>query len=115
MTNIVEMAPGLIRRADRGSADSPSFTLWHRCYRALWSVAWFLLAAWTPPPLHRWRAFLLRRFGAQIGQRVRIYGSARIWYPPNLVMGDGAVLARHTNCYNQDRIVIGAGAISTLR
>lgn len=104
---MAERASGLI---DPGRTDllhgGPSFTLGHRAFRACWNVAWLLLAAWTPPPLHGWRVLLLRLFGARIGRGVHVYGSARIWYPPNLEMGDHSVLGWKVNCYCQDLIVL---------
>ena len=90
----------------QGVKGGAYFNLKHRMFRALWNAVWALLASWTPPPLHGWRAFLLRMFGAKIGKGVRIYGSARIWYPPNLEMGDYTVLGWHVNCYCQGKIVL---------
>lgn len=82
------------------------FSLKHRMFRGVWNITWLLLASWTPPPLHAWRRFLLRLFGARIGRGARIWGSTRIWYPPNLEMGDYAVLGWKANCYSQDKIVL---------
>jgi putative colanic acid biosynthesis acetyltransferase WcaF len=91
-----------------GSLDGgPSFSLSNRLGRALWNVTWALLASWTPPPLNRWRCFLLRLFGAKIGKGVRFYGSARVWHPANLVLEDGVVVGPGANCYNQGHIYIG--------
>lgn len=87
----------------RGGA---SFSLANRVFRLVWSITWALLASWTPPPFYAWRRFLLRAFGAKIGKGARIYGSARIWYPPNLEMGDYAILGWKVNCYSQGRIVL---------
>src|SRR5688572_29568936 len=56
----------------------PSFSLMNRCYRALWSATWLLLAVWTPSFLFGWRCFLLRLFGAQLARTARVYGSARV-------------------------------------
>ena len=89
----------------------PSFSLANRLFRALWHVTWALFAAWTPPPLHGWRRFLLRAFGAKIGRGARIYGSARIWYPPHLEMGRFSTMGWDVNCYNQGRIVLEDFAI----
>src|SRR5690606_38769745 len=75
------------------------YPLRHRLFRALWILTWAVLAAWTPPPLHAWRCFLLRLFGARIGRGVRIYASANIWYPPNLLADDGSVIGWRTVIY----------------
>lgn len=87
------------------------YPLRHRLFRAAWATCWWLLARWTPPPFHPWRRQLLRLFGAQMAAGSRVYASARIWYPPNLVVGEGAVIGPRTDVYCQDRIVIGAGAV----
>ena len=72
--------------------DGPSFSLRHRLLRAGWVVVWGVLGAWTPPPLHRWRVLLLRLAGASVHPTAHVYGSARIWYPPNLFMDANACL-----------------------
>ena len=88
-----------------------SFTLANRAARVAWGLAWLVLCRWTPPPLWGWRRTVLRAFGAQVGVGARVYGSTRIWLPANLALGEGAVLARRVNCYNQGHIAIGARAV----
>jgi putative colanic acid biosynthesis acetyltransferase WcaF len=85
-----------------------SFAWSHVLFRAAWNLVWALFAAWTPPQIHAWRRLLLNLFGARIAKGARVYGSARIWYPPNLVMEHGAVLGPHVVCYTMDRTVLGA-------
>lgn len=85
----------------------PSFSFGHRLFRATWSAIWLIFASWTPPPLHRWRAFLLRIFGADIHPTARVYGSARVWYPPNLKMDAHAVMGPRVNCYCMDLVSLG--------
>lgn len=89
----------------------PSFSLRHRLLRALWGITWLLLAAWTPPPLHRWRVWLLNRFGARVHATAHVYGSARVWYPPNLTMEPYSCLGPRVNCYCMASIHIGQSAI----
>jgi putative colanic acid biosynthesis acetyltransferase WcaF len=88
-----------------------SFSISHRAYRALWTLAWACLAAWTPPPFFAWRCALLRLFGARVAASARVYGSTRIWYPPNLVMDEHALLGPGVTCYNQASIAVGARAV----
>ncbi len=88
-----------------------SFSLSHRIKRAAWNVTWKLLASWTPPPLHRWRNLLLRLFGAKLHRSARVYGSAKIWYPPNLLMGENSVIGPRVQCYSQGLVTISSGAI----
>ena len=97
------------------SDGAPTFPLSHRIFRALWSITWILLCSWTPPQLWRWRAFVLRRFGACIGAHCDIRGSARIWYPPNLEMADWSMLAGGVICYNPAKILIGRGTLVSQR
>lgn len=86
---------------------APSFSLANRLLRVVWTVAWFCLCRFTPPPLWAWRRSILRLFGARIGSGARIYGSTRIWIPANLDLKAGAMLGRGVNCYNQGLITIG--------
>lgn len=95
------------------SEGGPSFSLGHRVYRAAWTVAWTLLAAWTPPFFNPWRRMLLRLFGARIAPTARIHASVRIWYPANLEMGDQACLGPRVDCYTMAKITLGAYALAS--
>jgi putative colanic acid biosynthesis acetyltransferase WcaF len=88
-----------------------SFSRGNRAFRCLWICTWWLLASWTPPFMGPWRRRLLILFGARIGIRSDVRGSARVWYPPNLTMGDRSILAGKVDCYNQGEIVIGSRTI----
>lgn len=88
-----------------------SFSLANRLYRVAFIVTWALLARWTPPPLHRWRRWLLCRFGARLAPSARVYSTARIWFPANLAMSDHAVIGPHTTIYTMASIHVGAYAI----
>ena len=92
-------------------SGAPSFSLRNRLLRAVWVVVWTVFASWTPPPLHGWRVFLLRAFGAKIGTGCRVYRSVRVWYPPHLVMGRQSVMGPRVICYNQGLITIGERSI----
>lgn len=98
-------------RTSGSRTGGPSFSLRHRMVRAMWSVVWTLLAAWTPAPLHRWRALLLRLFGAQLAANARVHGSARIWYPPNLIVEENALIGPRVICYAMAPIRICRNAV----
>lgn len=85
-----------------------SFT--NKSARALWAIVWPLMFWPTPRPLHAWRCLLLRVFGARIGRGVRVYQSAKIWAPWNLVLDDRSCLGDYVNCYNVDQVHLEAGA-----
>jgi len=93
----------------------PSFSLRHRMFRALWMAAWWLLASWTPPPLYAWRRMLLVAFGARLHPTARVYGSARIWYPPHLHMDAHACLGPGVICYCMAPIHVAEKAIVSQR
>lgn len=88
-----------------------SFSFKHRLLRAIWQLLWLLLATWTPPQLHRWRILLLNLFGARVDKTAHVYGSVRVWYPPNLVMEAGSCLGPNVNCYSMALIQIGRGVV----
>jgi putative colanic acid biosynthesis acetyltransferase WcaF len=98
-------------REAQSRTGGPSFALGNRLARALWQTCWLLLASWTPPPLHRWRALLLRLFGARLGHNCRVHASARVWLPANLEMGDNVLIGPGALLYNQGRIVIGSDSV----
>lgn len=92
-----------------------SFPLRHRLLRLLWNSTWLMLAAWTPPPLHRWRVWLVNLFGGHVDPSCSIYGSVRIWYPPNLKMGRYSALGPGVQCYCMGTIEIDAYAVVSQR
>ena len=102
-------------RAARAWEGGPSFGLGNRLYRVCWAIAWFLLARWTPPPLRAWRRLVLRSFGARIAATANVYGSARIWSPANLVMGDHAAIGPGAIVYSMAPVTIGSYAIVSQR
>jgi putative colanic acid biosynthesis acetyltransferase WcaF len=95
----------------RSLEGGPSFPLRHRILRAVWNMTWLTLASWTPPAFRPWRRLLLRLFGAKLDADTDVRGSARVWYPPNLVMRHRAILAARVNCYNMALIEVGEWAI----
>ncbi len=78
----------------------PSMSLRNRAARAVWGIAHLLLIRPTPRPLHAWRAFVLRLFGAKLGAHCRIYPSAEIWAPWNLICEDAVAIANGAVLYN---------------
>jgi len=74
--------------------------------RVLWSVT-SPLFRFSPRICFGWRRFLLRFFGANVGQHVNIYSSAVIYMPWNLHIGDWSCIGEHTYIYNLGKITIG--------
>lgn len=103
--------------ADESAAveGGPTFPLSHRVFRVVWNLTWLLLASWTPPFFRGWRRWLLRQFGATIDDTAGVYGSARIWYPPNLTMGAHAYIGPGAIVYCMAPISLDAYAIVSQR
>lgn len=98
-------------RGDMKNNAQSFFTLRNRLERTVFILVWAALAGWTPPPFHRWRCAILRAFGAQIGARVRIYGSTIVWMPRNLSISDDSLIGPRVRLYNQGRIDIGKNVV----
>ena len=81
----------------------------HQIIRMLWTIVWGLFARPLPRSIGSgWKRFLLRLFGAKIDSTAVVYSSAKVYYPPNLIMEHYACLASDVDCYNVDIIRIGA-------
>jgi putative colanic acid biosynthesis acetyltransferase WcaF len=89
----------------------PSFSLKNRFSRLLWGVSAALLFHPSPRPLHKWRSFLLRLFGAKVGRGVHVYPGAKIWAPWNLELADECGIAAGAILYSQGKIFIGRRAV----
>ncbi len=105
---------GLSVAPSGGPADDPYLqpqtSLANKLGRVLWGLVCTLLFRPSPRPLHAWRAFLLRCFGARLGPNCHIYPGARIWAPWNLVCEDVVAIADEAIVYNPARIDIGSHA-----
>lgn len=85
----------------------PSFSLRNRLGRVVWGLTCTLLFRPTPRPLHSWRSFVLRCFGAKVGKGAHVYPGVRIWAPWNLELGQQAVVGNGATLYSQGKIKIG--------
>jgi putative colanic acid biosynthesis acetyltransferase WcaF len=92
---------------NQDTRSGPSFTLKNRLLRALWNLCWSLLGRTSPAPLHIWRAFLLRCFGARIGKGVHVYPEVKIWAPWHLQIGDQSGIGNGATLYCQGKMIVG--------
>ena len=77
--------------------------------RMLWAITWTLLARPFPRRTGNcWKIFLLRVFRAKIHKYAVVYSSARIYTPWNLEMDEYSCLGPEVDCYNVNKIKIGA-------
>ena len=77
--------------------------------RILWMLA-SPLFRFSPRTLFGWRRFLLRCFGAKVGERVHIYPSVLIEIPWNLSIDDDASIGERVLVYSLGPVEIGARA-----
>ncbi len=96
-------------------SGGPSFSLANKLERIVFGMVWLALARFTPPPLHGWRRFILKAFGARIGRGTRIHASVKIWLPRNLEIGEYALIGPGARLYNQGRITVGANSVISQR
>jgi putative colanic acid biosynthesis acetyltransferase WcaF len=61
----------------------------------------------SPRPFFGFRRWLLRCFGAKVGQHTNIYPSALIYYPWNFSIGDDSSIGEWALVYNLGVITIG--------
>lgn len=85
--------------------------LYDKLLRLLWGVVEASLFRCSPVPMHAWRCFLLRLFGADVGKGAHPYPTARIWAPWNLSLGSNSCLGPRVICYSVAPITIESCAI----
>lgn len=84
-------------------------TLGNKLLRMLWNtVYWIAFRPFPTSVLMPWRRMILRIFGAKMGRGTQVYSTAKIWAPWNLEMGAYSCIASNVDCYNVDKIIIGA-------
>jgi putative colanic acid biosynthesis acetyltransferase WcaF len=88
------------------------FTLKNRITRLVWNICYlFLFRPFSLRIFRSWRSFLLRVFGAKIGNHCLIHASVKIWAPWNLEIDSFSVIGSKVDCYNQGKICIGSQTI----
>jgi len=87
------------------------FTFREKFLRLLWMIVRATLFRWSFRRADRWRALLLRCFGARIGRNVLIRSTAVIEIPWNLALGDFSQLGDQAIIYNLGPITIGERTI----
>lgn len=93
----------------------PSFSLKNRLMRGVWGMVYVLFFKYSLTPMHSWRSFILRLFGAKIGKGVHIYPKVKIWAPWNLEVADEVGVANGVDLYTQDKVILGYRAIISQR
>jgi len=83
------------------------WTLRQKLVRSLWYVVEATLFRFSPRPCYGWRNFLLRLFGAKIGEGCRIRSSVKIEIPWNLTVGAQTIIGDEVILYCLGLVAIG--------
>lgn len=83
--------------------------------RVAWQFTWLIFGRLSPIPCFAWRRALLRLFGARVAATARVYPSARVWAPWNLVMEHRACLGPESYCYDVAPVALGVEATVSFR
>jgi putative colanic acid biosynthesis acetyltransferase WcaF len=89
----------------------PAFSFSDRLRRLNWNVCWAVLYRTSPRPLHSWRSFLLRLFGAKMGPNCHFYPKSKVWAPWNLICADQVTAGDGVEIYNPAPVTLGSHAI----
>jgi putative colanic acid biosynthesis acetyltransferase WcaF len=89
----------------------PAFSLRDRLRRLNWNLCWAIFYRTSPRPLHSWRAFLLRLFGAKMGPNCHFYPRSKIWAPWNLICAEQVTAGDGAEIYNPAPVTLGSHAI----
>jgi len=77
----------------------------------LWSLIQCTLFRLSPKIFYSWRRFLLRLFGAKVGNNVLIRPTAKILYPWKLTIGAWSWIGDDVTLYNMANINIGENCV----
>ncbi len=83
------------------------YSFGQKLQRLLWWIGCLLLIKCSPRPMYSWRRWVLRLFGAKLGDHVCIQRTARIEFPWNLEMGRYSSLGEGAWVYSLGKITIG--------
>jgi putative colanic acid biosynthesis acetyltransferase WcaF len=89
----------------------PAFSVRDRMRRLVWNICRATFYRMSPRPLHSWRSFLLRAFGAQMGPDCHFYPGSKVWAPWNLICADQVTAGDGAEIYNPAPVTLGSHAI----
>ncbi|WP_433964953.1 putative colanic acid biosynthesis acetyltransferase [Tunturiibacter gelidiferens] len=89
----------------------PAFSVQDRLRRLNWNLCWAVFYRTSPRPLHSWRAFLLRLFGAKMGPNCHFYPRSKVWAPWNLICAEQVTAGDGVEIYNPAPVTLGSHAI----
>jgi putative colanic acid biosynthesis acetyltransferase WcaF len=96
---------------NQNTHSGPSFSIGNRIRRVFWEIVALFLFRYSPKMCHSWRSFLLRCFGAKVGNGVHVYPGVKIWAPWNLELENECGIANNVILYSQGKIKVGERAV----
>jgi len=75
--------------------------------RLLWTIVQRTIFRWSLSRSYTWRRFLLKLFGAQMGQSAAVGASTKIVHPWLLKLGDWSNISGGVTVYNLGQVTIG--------
>ncbi|PIV96744.1 MAG: putative colanic acid biosynthesis acetyltransferase, partial [Flavobacteriaceae bacterium CG17_big_fil_post_rev_8_21_14_2_50_31_13] len=89
------------------STKGYSISLKDKLMRIIWIISWNCVR-FLPKQFSFVKVFLLRCFGAEIGEKCLIDFGVKIWIPQNLVLKEGFVaIGKNVEIYNYAKVTIG--------
>jgi putative colanic acid biosynthesis acetyltransferase WcaF len=102
-----DIGAGVPLNTSAGPIQVGFFDRREKARRLAWNLVQATIFRWSFKRADRWRAFLLRRFGARIGRRPLIRRTVHVEVPWNLILGDDVKLGDEVIVYNLGPITIG--------
>ena len=99
--------PAAANLPDAGARHRSPWTFREKLGRVLWALVERTLFRWSPQPCYRWRAWLLRLFGARIHRPVYVRATVSVAVPWNLTVGAHTAVGDHAILYSLGPITLG--------
>lgn len=89
-----------------------NYSLGNKFHRLCWNICCILLfRPFGLPIFKRWRNFVLRCWGADIGKGSIVHSSVVIWAPWNLQIGQRTCIGPYSIIYNPGKIILGSKVV----
>lgn len=99
-------------KSDRpGHRNKSEWSFSERVLIASWRLVYLLFFRFTPKKMNQWRLFLLRLFRANVDTTSFIFSSVKVFYPPNLTLGENSCLGPNVDVYNLGPLFIGKDVV----
>jgi putative colanic acid biosynthesis acetyltransferase WcaF len=87
------------------SKNQSQFKTKEKLMRLIWNIIWLIFKN-LPRNCNLLRIFVLKIFGAKIGDKCLISKGVTIWIPWNLYLSDHVAIGRNVEIYNYDKVII---------